>query len=58
MAFLQILETLSPVERAVFLLRQVFDYEYEEIATIVGKAEDNCRQILARSKRHAVTREA
>jgi RNA polymerase sigma-70 factor (ECF subfamily) len=52
LAFLLILEALSPVERAVFLLREVFDYEYEEIATNVGKTEENCRQIFARAKRH------
>ena len=49
---LLILGALSPVERAVFLLREVFDYEYAEIAQIVEKSEDNCRQIFARAKRH------
>ena len=52
MAFLVLLETLSPLERAVFLLRQVFDYEYAEIAQIVGKSESNCRQVFSRAKRH------
>jgi RNA polymerase sigma-70 factor (ECF subfamily) len=52
MAFLLLLETLSPVERAVFLLREVFEYEYDEIAKIVCKAEENCRQLFARAKRH------
>jgi RNA polymerase sigma-70 factor (ECF subfamily) len=51
MAFLVLLESLSPVERAVFLLREVFDYEYEEIASVVGKSEDNCRQIAVRARR-------
>jgi RNA polymerase sigma-70 factor, ECF subfamily len=51
MAFLILLESLSPVERAVFLLREVFDYEYDEIATVVGKSEDNCRQIAVRARR-------
>jgi RNA polymerase sigma-70 factor (TIGR02957 family) len=51
-AFLMLLETLSPVERAVFLLREVFGYGYEEIAAIVGKTEANCRQIFARARRH------
>lgn len=51
MAFLLLLERLSPVERAVFLLREVFDYEYAEIAEIVRKSEENCRQIFARAKR-------
>jgi len=52
MAFMLVLEALSPVERAVFLLREVFDYSYEEIAQIVEKSEENCRQIFARAKRH------
>ena len=52
MAFLVLLETLSPVERAVFLLREVFGYPYDEIAEIVGKTEANCRQIFARARRH------
>jgi RNA polymerase sigma-70 factor (ECF subfamily) len=52
MAFLVMLETLSPVERAVFLLREVFDYEYDEISKIVEKTEHNCRQIFVRAKRH------
>lgn len=56
MAFLLVLETLSPVERAVFLLREVFDYEYDEISDVVGKEEDNCRQILSRAKHHMDTR--
>lgn len=52
LAFLHLLEKLSPVERAVFLLREVFDYPYDEIAAIVGKSPDNCRQILARAHGH------
>jgi RNA polymerase sigma-70 factor (ECF subfamily) len=52
MAFLLLLETLSPVERAVFLLREVFDYDYEAIAQIVGKREANCRQLHSRAKKH------
>jgi RNA polymerase sigma-70 factor, ECF subfamily len=52
LAFLHLLEKLSPVERAVFLLREVFDYPYDEVAAIVGKSEDNCRQILARARKH------
>jgi RNA polymerase sigma-70 factor, ECF subfamily len=52
MAFLLLLEHLSPVERAVFLLHQVFDYEYGEIAHIVGKSEENCRQIVRRAGQH------
>jgi RNA polymerase sigma-70 factor (ECF subfamily) len=52
LTFLHLLEKLSPVERAVFLLREVFDYPYDEIAQIVGKTADNCRQILARARAH------
>jgi RNA polymerase sigma-70 factor, ECF subfamily len=51
LAFLVLLETLSPVQRAVFLLHDVFDYGYREIATIVGKSEQNCRQLAARARR-------
>src|SRR5207247_2378071 len=51
MAFLVLLERLSPVERAVFLLHEVFDFEYAEIAGIVGKTEANCRQLLARARK-------
>jgi RNA polymerase sigma-70 factor (ECF subfamily) len=56
MAFLVLLESLTPVERAVFLLREVFDYGYEEIAPIVGKSEDNCRQIAVRARRQVEAR--
>jgi RNA polymerase sigma-70 factor (ECF subfamily) len=52
MAFLLLLERLSPVERAVFLLREVFAYGYGEIAAIVGRSEDNCRQLALRARRH------
>jgi RNA polymerase sigma-70 factor (TIGR02957 family) len=52
MAFLVLLETLSPVERAVFLLREVFAYHYDDIAGIVGKSQANCRQLFARARRH------
>ena len=52
MAFLVLLERLSPVERAVFVLREVFQYEYEEIAEIIGKEPGNCRQIMTRARRH------
>jgi RNA polymerase sigma-70 factor, ECF subfamily len=51
LAFLVLLESLGPVERAVFLLREVFDYGYEEIAAVVGKSPDNCRQIAVRARR-------
>jgi RNA polymerase sigma-70 factor (ECF subfamily) len=49
-AFTLIQETLKPVERAVFLLREVFDYDYADTAALVGKAEANCRQIARRAK--------
>jgi RNA polymerase sigma-70 factor (ECF subfamily) len=48
-AFLVLLESLSPVERAVYLLHAAFELEYSEIAPIVGKSEDNCRQIGRRA---------
>src|SRR2546423_14189064 len=52
MAFLVLLERLNPIERAVFLLREVFDYDYTAIAAAVGRTETNCRQILRRAKEH------
>ncbi len=52
MAFLVLLERLTPIERAVFLLREVFDYEYPEIAGILDQSETNCRQILHRARQH------
>ncbi len=52
MAFLVVLERLSPIERAIFLLREVFEYEYDEIAQMVGKSPANCRQILRRARQH------
>jgi RNA polymerase sigma-70 factor (ECF subfamily) len=51
-AFLVMLENLGPMERAVFLLREVFDYDYAEIAAIVDKSEANCRQVLHRAHQH------
>jgi RNA polymerase sigma factor (sigma-70 family) len=50
MAFLVLLEALSPVERAVFMLREVFAYGYPDVARITGKTEVNCRQIFARAR--------
>ena len=52
MAMLVLLETLSPEQRAVLLLRDVFDYGYGEIAEIVGKSEDNVRQLASRARAH------
>src|SRR4029450_10760497 len=51
LACLALLERLSPVQRAVFLLHDVFGYGYDEVAGLVGKSEDNCRQIAARARR-------
>jgi RNA polymerase sigma-70 factor, ECF subfamily len=52
MAFLVLLERLTPVERAVFLLREVFEYEYAEIASVLGQSAVSCRQILRRARQH------
>jgi RNA polymerase sigma-70 factor (ECF subfamily) len=51
-AFLVLMENLSPNERAVFLLREVFNYDYQEIAAIIGKEEATCRQYFSRAKKH------
>lgn len=51
-AFLTLLEQLQPAERAVFLLREVFDYDYADIAAFVGKKEAACRQLFSRAKKH------
>ncbi|MFD8756473.1 RNA polymerase sigma factor SigJ [Kitasatospora sp. NPDC059577] len=51
MAFLLMLEALSPAERAVFLLREAFGYGYPQVAEMTGKSEANCRQIFARARR-------
>ena len=56
LAFLVVLESLSPEQRAVFLLREVFDYPYDRIAEIVGKNEDNVRQLAVRARRHVEER--
>jgi RNA polymerase sigma-70 factor (ECF subfamily) len=52
MAFLLVLERLNPVERAVFLLHDVFDYDFAEIAPIVERSVENCRQIAVRARKH------
>ena len=56
MAFLVLLESLTPVERAVFLLREVFDFDYAEVSRIVGKEEVNCRQISHRARASVAAR--
>ena len=58
MAFLVLLENLTPSERAVFLLHDVFDYEYGEIAEILGKSAVNCRQICHRARQNVAGRRA
>jgi RNA polymerase sigma-70 factor (TIGR02957 family) len=55
-AMLVLLESLSPEQRAVLLLHDVFDYGYQEIAAIVGKREDNVRQLAIRARRHVQQR--
>ena len=52
LAFLTLMERLTPAERAVFLLREVFDYDYAEIAAFVGKSEPACRQIFSRAQKY------
>lgn len=52
MAFLVLLETLSPTERAVFLLREVFEFDYPQIAGILDKTEPYCRQLMHRARQH------
>jgi RNA polymerase sigma-70 factor (ECF subfamily) len=51
-AFLVVLERLTPVERAAFLLRDVFDYDYARIAEMLGRNEASCRQLVSRANRH------
>ena len=56
LAMLVLLESLSPEQRAVLLLRDVFDYPYRGVAEIVGKSEDNVRQLATRARRHVEER--
>lgn len=56
-AFSVVLKCLSPVERAVFLLREVFECDYTEVGRIVEKSEDNCRQILSRARERIAGRD-
>ena len=58
MAFLVLLESLSPLERAVFVLREVLDLEFSEIAEAVGRSEAACRQLLHRARAHVAERKA
>lgn len=50
-AFMVLLESLSPLERAVFILREVFDYDYAEIASTLNRSEEACRQVFSRAKK-------
>jgi RNA polymerase sigma-70 factor (ECF subfamily) len=52
LAFLHLLESLSPAERLAFILREVFDTPYEEVASALETSEVNCRQIVARASKH------
>jgi len=52
LAFLHLLERLSPAERAAFLLVEVFDYSHAEVASILGKSEAACRQLASRARAH------
>jgi RNA polymerase sigma factor (sigma-70 family) len=56
LAFLVLLESLSPEQRAAFLLREVFDYPYDQIAAVVATSEPNARQLVARARRHVEQR--
>jgi RNA polymerase sigma-70 factor (TIGR02957 family) len=56
LAMLVLLESLSPEQRAVLLLHDVFDYGYREIAAIIGKSEENTRQLATRARRHVEQR--
>jgi RNA polymerase sigma-70 factor, ECF subfamily len=58
MAFLVLLERLGPVERAAFLLHEVFDFEYADIARVLDKSEANCRQLVARARKRVGSPEA
>jgi RNA polymerase sigma-70 factor (ECF subfamily) len=57
LAFLLMLETLTPPERAIYLLHEVFDFPFQEIAEIVGKSPAACRQILHRAHQHLAARQ-
>jgi RNA polymerase sigma-70 factor (ECF subfamily) len=54
MAFLVLLERLTPAERAAYLLHEVFDYSHADVAAILGKEEQACRQLCSRARRHVV----
>jgi RNA polymerase sigma-70 factor (ECF subfamily) len=58
MAFLVLLESLSPLERAAFLLREVFGYDYRDVAAVLERDEAACRQLVSRARRHVESRPA
>jgi RNA polymerase sigma-70 factor (ECF subfamily) len=58
MAFLVVLEELGPVERAVYILRELFDYPYDDVARIVGRSPEHCRQLLHRARARVVAARA
>src|SRR5262249_27141398 len=55
-AMLVLLESLSPEQRAVLLLHDVFDYDHAQIAQMIGKSQDNVRQLASRARRHVEQR--
>jgi RNA polymerase sigma-70 factor (ECF subfamily) len=52
---MHVMETLSPTERAAYLLRKVFDYDYPEISTILDKSQESCRKLVSRAESHIQT---
>lgn len=54
-AFLLMMQRMTPRERSVFLLREVFDFEFDEVAAVLGRSEANCRQLLRRARRHVAS---
>jgi len=56
LALLVLLESLSPEQRAVLVLHDVFDYDYPQVAEIIGKSQDNVRQLATRARRHVEQR--
>ncbi len=52
LALMHVLETLNPIERAAYLLRKIFDYDYDEISEILDKSAANCRQLVSRAESH------
>ncbi len=56
LAFLVLLESLTPQQRAAFLLREVFEYSYDEVAEVIGTSVDSTRHLVARARRHVQER--